>query len=123
MPRKPRIEYDGAVYHVMSRGNRQEEICRDDTDRERFLETLTEVCARTGWIIHAYVLMSNHYHILLETPEPNLIVGMKWFQGTYTQRFNARHKVRGICFRVGIRHCWWTMAMRLIFRLSVHISI
>ena len=82
MPRKPRLEYDGAVYHIMSRGNIQEEICRDDTDRERFLETLTEVCARTGWIVHAYVLMNNHYHILLENPEPNLVVGMKWFQGT-----------------------------------------
>ncbi len=77
MPRKPRIEYGGAIYHVMSRGNRQEEICRDDTDRERFFETLTEVCARTGWVIHAYVLMNNHYHILLETPEPNLVVDMK----------------------------------------------
>jgi putative transposase len=53
MPRKPRMEYGGAIYHIMSRGNRQEEICRDDTDRERFLETLTEVCARTGWIIRS----------------------------------------------------------------------
>jgi REP element-mobilizing transposase RayT len=83
----------------MSRGNRQGEICRDDTDRERFFETLTEVCARTGWIIHAYVLMNNHYHILLETPEPNLVVGMKWFQGTYTQRFNARNKEWGHLFQ------------------------
>jgi putative transposase len=99
MPRKPRIEYDGAVYHVMSRGNRLEEIYRDDSDRELFLETLTEVCERAGWIIHAYVLMDNHYHILLETPEPNLVVGMKWFQGTYTQRFNARHKVREHLFQ------------------------
>ncbi len=61
MPRKPRIEYDGAVYHVMSRGNRREEIYRDDTDREMFVESLTEVCERTGWIIHAYVLMDNHF--------------------------------------------------------------
>ncbi len=99
MPRKPRIEYDGAVYHVMSRGNRQEEIYRDNADRERFLETLTEVCARTGWIVHAYVLMNNHYHILLETPEPNLVVGMKWFQGTYTQRFNARNREWGHLFQ------------------------
>ncbi len=61
MPRNPRIEYDGAVYHVMNRGDRQEEAFRDDADRERFLETLTEVCTRTGCIIHAYVLMNNHY--------------------------------------------------------------
>ncbi len=57
MPRKPRIEYEGVVYHVMGRGNRREEIYRDDTDRGLFLETLTEVCARTGWVIHAFVLM------------------------------------------------------------------
>ena len=99
MPRKPSIEFDGAVYHVMSRGNRQEEIFRDDTDRVLFLETLTEVCARTGWIVHAYVLMDNHYHILPETPEPNLVVGMKWFQGTYTQRFNARNREWGHLFQ------------------------
>ncbi len=83
----------------MCRGNRREEIYRDDMDRKLFLETLTEACARTGWVIHAYVLMDNHYHILLETPEPNLVVGMKWFQGTYTQRYNARHKVRGHLFQ------------------------
>ncbi len=99
MPRKPRIEYDGAVYHVMSRGNRQEEVYRDDTDRVLFLETLTEVCARTGWIVHAYVLMGNHYHMLLETPEPNLVVGLKWFQGSYAQRFNARNREWGHLFQ------------------------
>ena len=99
MPRKPRIEYAGAVYHVMSRGNRQEAIYQDDADRQRFLETLTEVCSRTGWMIHAYVLMGNHYHLLLETPEPNLVVGMKWLQGTYTQRFNARYRQCGHLFQ------------------------
>ncbi len=83
MPGSPKIEYGVAIYHVMSRGNRQEDIFRDDTDRDRFLETLTEVRAMTGWIIHAYVLMNNHYHILQKTPEPNLVVGMKWLQATY----------------------------------------
>ena len=58
MPRKPRIEYEGAVYHVMSRGNRQTDIYNDDTDRQRFLETLADVCVRTGWIVHAYVLIT-----------------------------------------------------------------
>ena len=99
MPRKPRIEYGGAVYHVMSRGNRQDMIYCDDTDREQFLETLAEVCTKTGWLVHAYVLMDNHYHILLETPEPNLVVGMKWLQGTYTQRFNARNGEWGHLFQ------------------------
>lgn len=99
MPRKPRIEYEGAVYHVMSRGNRQADIFRDDVDKKRFLETLEEVCGRTGWMTHAYVLMSNHYHLLLETPEANLVIGMKWLQGTYTQRFNARHREWGHLFQ------------------------
>lgn len=95
MARKPRIEYPGAVYHVMSRGNHQEAIFRDDPDRLRFLQCVEEACAKTGWRVHAYVLMNNHYHLLLETPEANLVVGMKWLQGTYTQRFNARHKTHG----------------------------
>ncbi len=99
MPRKPRVEYAGAVYHVMCRGNRQEAIFLDDADRERFLETLWECCGRTGWRIHAYVLMGNHYHLLLETPESNLVTGMRWMQGTYTIRFNARHRLRGHLFQ------------------------
>jgi len=99
MARKPRIEYPGAVYHVMSRGNRLEAIFLDNKDREMFLDTLEEACMRTGWLAHAFVLMGNHYHLLLETPEANLVVGMKWLQGTYTQRFNARHKLRGHLFQ------------------------
>ena len=99
MPRKVRIEFPGAVYHVMRRGDHQEEIYRDDHDRIRFLDTLGEACGQTGWRIHAYVLMGNHYHLLLETPEPNLSAGMKWLQGTYTQRFNSRHKVFGHLFQ------------------------
>lgn len=95
MPRKPRIEYPGAVYHVMSRGNRQEAIYRDDRDCATFIDTLGEACEKTGWRIHAFVLMGNHYHLLLETPEANLVAGMKWLQGTYTQRFNARHRLGG----------------------------
>ena len=95
MPRKPRIEFAGAIYHVMSRGNRQDAIFLDDRDCEIFIETLDEACVRTGWRIHAFVLMGNHYHLLLETPEPNLVAGMKWLQGTYTQRFNSRHKQWG----------------------------
>lgn len=99
MARKPRIEYAGAVYHVMSRGDRQNHIFRDDQDRKVFLDTLSEACGRQGWIVHAYVLMDNHYHLLLETPEPNLVVGMKWLQGTYTQRFNSRYKEWGHLFQ------------------------
>ena len=95
MPRKPRIEYPGAIYHIMSRGNRQESIFLDDKDCDLFLDTLDQACTKTGWLVHAFVLMGNHYHLLLETPEANLVAGMKWLQGTYTQRFNSRHEQWG----------------------------
>jgi len=99
MPRKPRIEYAGAVYHVMCRGNRREAIFRNGRDSEMFLDTLGESIGRCGWRVHAYVLMGNHYHMLIETPEPNLVAGMRWLQGTYTQRFNARHGECGHLFQ------------------------
>lgn len=95
MSRPLRVEYAGAVYHVMSRGNDRQEIFVSSADRLLFLDTLRDACVQTGWRIHAYALMPNHYHLLLETPEPNLVAGMKWFQGTYTQRFNLRHQRAG----------------------------
>jgi REP element-mobilizing transposase RayT len=98
MPRSIRIECPGALYHVMARGNRKEAIYRDDDDRRFFLKTLAEGCAMTGWRLHAWVLMSNHYHLLIETPEPNLVAGMKWLQNTYTRRFNIRHRLWGRLF-------------------------
>jgi putative transposase len=98
MARQLRLEYAGAIYHVMSRGDRQEEIFWDDEDRRRFLKTLGEACERAGWEVHAYCLMGNHFHLVVETPQPTLVAGMKWFLGTYTQRFNARHGMRGHLF-------------------------
>ncbi len=99
MPRQPRIEYAGALYHIMSRGDRGEAIFDDDIDRHQFLKTLGETCGRTGWIVHAYVLMQNHFHLLLETPAANLVVGMKWCLSTYTLRYNGRHQRRGHVFQ------------------------
>ncbi len=99
MARPIRIQYPGAVYHVMARGSHGQAIYADDTDRRVFLQTLGEACERTGWRVHAYVLMGNHYHGLIETPEPNLVAGMKWLQGTYTQRYNRRHRVLGHLFQ------------------------
>jgi len=98
VPRQVRIQFPCAYYHVMCRGDRRELIFEDDVDRRTFLRTLGEAAARTGWRIHAYVLMGNHYHLLLETPEANLVAGMTWFQTTYTVRFNARHKRSGHLF-------------------------
>jgi len=99
MARPIRLQYPGAVYHVMARGNHGQAVFHDSQDRQLFLETLGEACGKTGWRVHAYVLMGNHYHLLVETPEPNLVAGMKWLQGTYTQRYNARHRCHGHLFQ------------------------
>ena len=98
MARKLRLQYPGAIYHVMNRGDRREPIFKDDTDRQRFLETLGETCLKTGWQVHAYCMMMNHFHLVVETPQANLVAGMKWFLGTYTSRFNRRHKLFGHLF-------------------------
>ena len=82
----------------MNRGDRRELIFMDDGDRQRFVETLGEVCAKTGWQFHAYVLMPNHFHWVVETPQPNLVAGIKGWLGTYTSRFNRRHKLFGHLF-------------------------
>jgi len=98
MARKLRVEYAGAIYHVLNRGDRREPIFNDGPDRRRFLETLAETCAKTGWQVHAYCLMPNHFHLVVEMPQANLVVGMKWFLGTYTSRFNRRQKLFGHLF-------------------------
>src|SRR5437870_5359939 len=98
MARKLRVQYPGAMYYVMNRGDRREDIFCDDKDHARFLETLPEACQKTGWQIHAFCLMANHFHLVLETPQANLVAGMKWLLGTYTSRFNRRHKLFGHLF-------------------------
>jgi REP-associated tyrosine transposase len=99
MARKARVEFAGAAYHLLDRGDRREAIFGDDADREQFLTALGQACQRTGWRVHALVLMSNHYHLLVETPQPNLVAGMRWFQTTYTVRFNRRHRLNGHLFQ------------------------
>lgn len=98
MARKLRVQYPGAIYHVMNRGDRREPIFKDEADHRRFLATLGETCVKTGWQVHAYCLMSNHFRRVVETPQANLVAGMKWFLGTYTSRFNRRHKLFGHLF-------------------------
>ncbi|MBA2584992.1 MAG: transposase [Chthoniobacterales bacterium] len=98
MPRPLRIEYAGACYHLMSRGDGRERIFADDQDRAHFLRTLGEACTRSGWRVDAYCLMSNHFHAVVETAQPNLGAGMQWLLGTYTQRFNRRHRRWGHVF-------------------------
>jgi len=90
MARPLRIEYAGALYHVMSRGNEQRPIVTDDVDRHRRLDWLRRTVETYGWRLHAFVLMDNHEHLFVETPEPNLSVGMQYLNGGYTGYFNRR---------------------------------
>jgi len=98
MPRKLRVEFPGAIYHVVSRGDRREDIFKDEVDRQDFLKTLAEACQKTGFEVHAYCLMRNHFHLVLETPEANLVAGMRWLLSAYTIRFNHRHELFGHVF-------------------------
>jgi len=98
MPRSLRIEYPHAIYHVLARGNRRGAIVLDDDDRWMLIRTLGEMAKRTGILVHAYALMDNHYHFVIETPRGNLVAGMQWFQTTYTQRFNAKNGLWGHLF-------------------------
>jgi putative transposase len=98
MARSLRIQAAGAFYHVMARGNRREDIFHDDDDRRFFLHTLSQACEMTGWRVHAWVLMGNHYHLFIQTPEPNLVAGMSWLQNTLTRRYNVRHRKWGRLF-------------------------
>jgi REP-associated tyrosine transposase len=99
MARPVRVEYENAVYHVTARGNERKEIFRDDDDRQRFLETLSETVERFGVVIHAYCLMPNYYHLLYQTPRANLSDSAGWLQGTYSIRFNRRHRRSGHLFQ------------------------
>ena len=99
MARPLRIEYAGAVYHLTSRGNEKKAVFKDDQDRINFLNTLQHVNKRYNWICHAYCLMTNHYHLLVETPDGNLSLGMRQLNGVYTQLFNKRHQRTGHLFQ------------------------
>jgi putative transposase len=99
MARPLRVEYPGAVYHVMARGDGGKSVFETDDDRHAFLTRLEEVCASHGWRVHAWVLMGNHFHLLLETPQPNLVTGMKWLMGTFSQSWNRARLRRGHVFQ------------------------
>ena len=98
MPRPLRLEIPGGFYHLVNRGDRSEPIFVDDADRESFLEILGEACGKMGWRVHAYCLMPNHFHLATETPQANLVFGMKWLLGTYSARVNRRHRLKGHLF-------------------------
>ena len=99
MARPLRLEFAGALYHVTSRGDRRESIYEDDADRQSFLSVLGEVCDTCNWVCHAYCLMGNHYHLLIETPDGNLSRGMRQLNGVYAQYVNRTHGRVGHVFQ------------------------
>ncbi|MBS61740.1 transposase, partial [Salinisphaera sp.] len=99
MARPIRIEFSSALYHVTSRGDRREATYEDDTDRTRFLEILGQVVQDFNWVCHAYCLMTNYYHRVIETPDANLSRGMRQLNGVYTQYSNRRHRRTGHLFQ------------------------
>ncbi len=99
MARPLRLEHEGAVWHVTSRGNERKNIFRTDADRLLFLALLAEAVKRFRWVVHVYTLMTNHFHLVIETPEKTLSRGMQWLNGRYAQRFNKRHHRVGHLFQ------------------------
>jgi REP-associated tyrosine transposase len=92
MPRRLRIQYEGAIYHVMARGNGRQDIVRDDNDRRRLQEDLGRAAVRCSWRLYAFVILSNHLHLVLKTPEPNLARGMQGFLSSYANAWARRHR-------------------------------
>ncbi len=99
MPRKQRIEFPEAVYHIISRGNYRKDLFLSGKIALSFEETIFEAVNRCGWKLYAYVIMSNHYHLAIRTPEPNLVEGMRWLQSTFATRFNRFMNERGHVFQ------------------------
>lgn len=99
MSRPLRIEFSGALYHVTSRGDGQKNIYLNHQDRQDFMSIIGDVCGRFNWTVHAYCLMDNHYHLLIETPDGNLSHGMRQLNGVFTQRFNRNHTRVGHVFQ------------------------
>ena len=99
MARPLRLEFTGALYHVTSRGDGRDDIYLSDDDRFAWLDTFAHVCKRFNWVCHAYCLMTNHYHLLIETPDANLSNGMRQLNGVYTQNFNRAHQRVGHVFQ------------------------
>lgn len=99
MARPLRLEFPGALYHVTSRGDRREDVYLDEIDHQTWLSVLDTVCRRFNWVVYTYCQMSNHYHLVVETPDGNLSRGMRQLNGLYTQRFNRRHGLVGHLFQ------------------------
>ncbi|MDP1579515.1 MAG: transposase [Candidatus Didemnitutus sp.] len=99
MARKLRLEFPGACYHVINRGNYRAQVFATEKTRAAFEACVFEACEKSGWLLHAFVVMNNHYHLALETPQGNLVAGMQWLQATFANRFNRLRGERGHLFQ------------------------
>lgn len=99
MPRSLRIEYPGAVYHVLNRGNYRHDVFGHEVSKQLFVDILLATCERMGWVVHAFTLLDNHYHLCIETPDANLSVGMQWLQSTFANHFNRSVRDHGHVFQ------------------------
>jgi len=99
MARKLRLEYPGAIYHVINRGNSRAYVFKAEGAKQAFAECVFAACERSGWLLHAFVIMGNHYHLAVETPQGNLVAGMQWLQSTFANRFNQLRGERGPLFQ------------------------
>lgn len=99
MTRPLRLEFPGALYHVTARGDRRQSIFLDNVDRQHWLDTLSLVCARFNFVVHAHCQMSNHYHVMIETVDGNPAQGMRQLNAIYSQKFNRKHKLVGHVFQ------------------------
>ncbi len=99
MARKLRIQYEGAIYHVINRGNYRRDVFGTVGAAQAFEQVVLEACALHGWRLHAFVVMGNHYHLAVATPRANLVEGMHWLQSTFATRFNRLRQARGHLFQ------------------------
>lgn len=129
MPRAPRPQFAGAEYHLFARGIRRSVIFIDDVDRAIFLGMVADVVVKLGWKCRAYCFMTNHFHLVVTTPEPNVSVGMRWLLGRYGQWFNRRHGFEGHVFERRYRHklidsdAYRLVVTRYVFRNPVEAGV
>jgi putative transposase len=122
MARPLRVQFPGAIYHITSRGDRQEAIFRNNGDRQAWLDTLAAVCARYRWTVHSFCLMGNHYHLMVETADANLALGMRQLNGVYTQCFNFRNATVGHLFQ-GRYHAILVQRQTYLLELSRYVVL
>jgi len=123
MARKLRLQFPGAIYHVINRGNYRAWVFKSPGAKQAFERCLFAACERCGWLLHAFVIMGNHYHLAVETLHGNLVAGMHWLQSAFAIRFNRYRPNGATFFRAATRRCWWRKAIPSRWSATTSISI